>query len=415
MLPIFKENIREAFVALKANWLRSILTATIIAIGIAALVGILTAVDAIEYSVTSGLGSLGANTITIKDIDRNRRIDGVLIAQKPRISYSEALTFKQRCQLNAIVSISGTLGSAAGITLKRLSFKTNPNIKLLGVDDTFFEYKNLTLRQGRIFSATELQNRSLVAVIGSEVASQLFAPTETPVGKKISVMGVYYTVIGVLEATKGLRGGETDRGVFIPISEIFERYSATNQIFVGINILFASGINIESMMYELTALMRQIREDLPRQPDSFVISKSDNLNDKLAELSGILRLGGGLVGFITLCGAAIGLMNIMLVSVTERTREIGIRKSLGATPTLILQQFITEAIVMCMLGGIIGVMAGIVIGNVVNRLIGSGNFLLPLVWIAAGFVMSIVVGILSGYYPAQKAAQLDPIEALRHE
>ncbi|MCS7004982.1 MAG: ABC transporter permease [Cytophagales bacterium] len=409
------ENIHTAFISLRINWLRSLLTASMIAVGIAALVGILTAIDAVEHSVNVGLGSLGANAVTIKDIDRNQRIEGKLQVQKPRITYAEALAFKENFQRASLISISASLGSTSNITAKRFSYKTNPNLKLVGVDEDFFSYKKFKIERGRTFFKTEIQTNRSIAVIGAEVARHLFDELENPVGQKINILGNYYTVIGVLQTTKGLRGGESDRGVFIPITTLYQHYSSEKRIFIGINILLSDRMLTPLALDEIKALFRQIRRDTPFQKDSFLISKSDNLSDKLLEISHILRLGGSIVGIMTLTGASIGLMNILLVSVTERTKEIGIRKALGATPQIIMNQFLIESTVICLIGGLAGILIGIGFGNAVSQIIGNGEFLFPVLWVGIGFMMSILTGVAAGYYPARKAAFLNPIDALRYE
>ena len=172
---------------------------------------------------------------------------------------------------------------------------------------------------------------------------------------------------------------------------------------------------LELAMGEATGLMRSIRQDRVGEPNSFELEKSETLAENLESITGALRIGGFGVGFITLLGASIALMNIMMVSVTERTREVGVRKALGATPLRIRQQFVIEAIVVCILGGIAGIIMGIGIGNVISKAIGVDSFVIPWLWMLVGLVICVVVGLLSGYYPAFKASKLDPIESLRFE
>ncbi|MEQ8575537.1 MAG: FtsX-like permease family protein, partial [Fulvivirga sp.] len=185
------------------------------------------------------------------------------------------------------------------------------------------------------------------------------------------------------------------------------RYGIT----VGIN----DPSQMEMAMGEATAIMRKIRQDRLGEPNSFELAKSESLAERLEQITSVMRLGGFGIGFITLLGACIALMNIMLVSVTERTREVGVRKALGATPLRIRQQFIIEAIVVCIMGGVAGVLLGIGIGNLISSVIGVEGFVVPWVWVTVGLIVCIVVGLISGYYPANKAAKLDPIESLRFE
>jgi putative ABC transport system permease protein len=252
-------------------------------------------------------------------------------------------------------------------------------------------------------------------IIGAELVETLF-PNKEPLNALISVVGEKYKVIGVLEKKgNGIGGGGTDRTFLVPL-EVARRLAAGRTITYDITTLVSSATDMPMALGEATGLMRKIRRDQLGRPDSFEITKSDSLTEELDNITGYLRTGGFLVGFITLLGAAIGLMNIMLVSVTERTREIGVRKALGATPLRIRQQFLIEALVVCQLGGLAGVCLGIVIGNLISSIISSGGgFVIPWVWMVFGLVVCVVVGLLSGYYPAWKASKLDPIESLRFE
>jgi putative ABC transport system permease protein len=202
--------------------------------------------------------------------------------------------------------------------------------------------------------------------------------------------------------------------IMLPL-ETARRVAGGQDLTYDITVAVKDPTQLETIMGEATGLMRLIRRDAPGQPESFEIKASESLASRLDNIAGYLRIGGGVVGFITLLGAAIGLMNIMMVSVTERTREIGIRKALGATPLRIRQQFLIEAIVICLLGGIAGVIFGLLVGNLLSSLISSGGFVVPWLWIGVGLVVCVVVGLLSGYYPAYRASRLDPIDSLRFE
>ncbi len=228
-------------------------------------------------------------------------------------------------------------------------------------------------------------------------------------------MGGHYKVVGILEKSGAMMGGGgPDRMILLPLEtarRVPMDYNPTYDITTAVK----NPMELENAMGEATGLMRLIRRDKPGLPESFEIKTSESLASRFDTIAGYLRIGGGIVGFITLLGASIGLMNIMLVSVTERTREIGIRKALGATPLLIRQQFLIEAIVICLLGGITGVVLGILIGNLMSKLLGSGGFIIPWLWITVGLFVCVVVGLLSGYYPAYRASWLDPIDSLRFE
>ncbi|MES2733999.1 MAG: ABC transporter permease [Bacteroidota bacterium] len=409
------ENILEGLRAIRANMLRTVLTALIIAIGIMALVGILTAVEGIRSSVDTSFSALGANSFDIKGARQwGRRNDGQNEKIYPPIDYREAIQYKQLYRYPATVAISAILTNNAEAKFE--SKKTNPNVFLSGGDENYMLIKGLNLDKGRNFSSIELDNAVNVAIIGADLVETLFASKE-PINQLVSIYGEKYKVIGVLEKKgTGIGGGGVDRTFLVPL-EVARRLAANRRLTYDITTSVLGVTDFSMAMGEATGLMRQIRQDRLGQNNSFEVTKSDSLTEELDKITGSLRMGGFLVGFITLLGAAIGLMNIMLVSVTERTREIGIRKALGATPLRIRQQFLIEAIVVCQLGGIVGVLLGIAIGNGISSLIsqGEGVFVMPWLWMGLGLTVCIIVGLLSGYYPAWKASKLDPIESLRFE
>lgn len=408
----FIENVKEANKAIKDNLLRTSLTAAIVAIGITSLVGILTAIDAIQYSITSGLANLGANSFDIQDLpQRGGRRGGVRIATRRAITFDEAMQFKDRYTYAENISIATMVSGATEI--KYFSKKTNPNSVVMGVDEYYLPNKGYDLEKGRAFSSVELKQGLNVAIIAKNTADILFEKEE-PVGKEIVFKGNKYQVIGVLKKTGGLNSGQDDRTVLIPLLSAY-KFAARQSLYFTLTAKVRDPSQFEYAMGEATGLMRLIRKDALGADNSFEIERSESLASTLDSTSSMLKLGGGLIGFITLLGAAIGLMNIMMVSVTERTKEIGVRKALGATPMRIREQFLMEAIVICLLGGIFGILFGLLIGNLVAIFISEGSFVIPWLWIALGLVVCVVVGVISGYYPARKAAALDPIESLRYE
>jgi putative ABC transport system permease protein len=407
----FIENVKESVKAIKDNLLRTSLTASIIAIGITSLVGILTAVDAIQNSITSGLADLGANSFDIRDNRYRARRSGVAETRKANITYREARMFKDLYQPSDRISIFVSVTRNA--EAKYQSKKTNPNSVLSGIDEFYLSNKNYKVVKGREFSRTELDMGAPVCIIGSEIVTVLFDKRE-PLLEVITVRGRKFQVVGVLDKSGGLGGGSLDRSIFIPVNNAVN-FSAETSLTYTITTTLDDPEKFDYLMGEATGLMRQIRKDQLGKDDSFEIARSESVANTIAETSTNLRLGGGLVGVITLVGAAIGLMNIMMVSVTERTREIGIRKALGATPSRIREQFLVEAIVICLIGGVVGVAFGIIIGNLVTLLFDSSGFIFPVIWITLGLLVCVGVGVISGYYPASKASQLDPIESLRYE
>lgn len=409
------ENFREGLRSVRANMLRSSITAMIITLGITALVGVLTTVDGIQASLTKSLSSLGANTFNINSVtNRGRNSQGVSEKTFPLITMGEAFKFLDEYQVPSTRALYTTVTGIAEV--KRGSEKTTPNTFVVGVNDDYFAIKSLEFAQGRGFSPLEVKSGPHLVILGHKIYKTLFKENESIEGKTVSLMGGQFRVIGVLNEKGGFGGDPSmnfDNMVFVSIVK-------ANQLSGGRGLHYTMTIGIpdptqmEYAMGEATGLMRRIRGDDPGQRNSFELEKSEALNE-LNDLMGTAKGAGFAIGVVTLLGASIALMNIMLVSVTERTREIGVRKALGATPKRITEQFLIEAIVVCLIGGTAGVILGIVVGNFASRLLGNDSFVVPWMWIFTGFVLCVLVGIISGYYPARKASRLDPIESLRFE
>jgi putative ABC transport system permease protein len=408
------ENIKEALNSVKVNLLRTILTGTIIAIGITSLVGMLTAIDGIKAQIEESFSGLGANNFDIKSKAGGMMVqEGKTDKTFPLIKYKEALAFQNEFRNSGLSTVFSTVSGA--VEVKKGSKKTNPNVRITGVDDLYFNIKGIKIEKGRNFSNTEVVYGNNVCIVGINVIETLFGKDENPINDYISFYGRRYTIVGILEK-QGSVGGDSgpDRAIFIPV-ENASRLDSKGTFRYTVTARGTDPLKLEYEMGQATGVMRKIRQDRIGEEDSFEIAKSRSIGESLEQVAGYLRIGGFTIGFITLLGAAIGLMNIMMVSVTERTREIGIRKALGATPLRIRQQFLIEAIVICILGGILGVFLGIGIGNIVANAIGPGGFLIPWIWILVAFVICVIVGLASGYFPAYKASKLDPIESLRYE
>lgn len=407
------ENIKEGLRSIKANLLRSVLTALIVAIGITALVGMLTTIDGIEHSVTESLSSLGVNTFHITSrTNRNMNTQGVNEKSYPQLRMGEAFQFVDQYPVNSLISLNAYLSGV--VEVKHASKKTNPNVAVNGTNEVYFSINALEIERGRAFSRVEVQYGSQVAVIGYKVYTTLFEDFENPVGKEVTFMGSKFKVIGLLKEKGMLAENNFDNMVFIPIikaNQMAQGRGLWYEITVGI----ADPAKMEYAMGEATGVMRRIRGDRVGYENSFELEKSETLAENLEKITSGLRIGGFGIGFITLLGASIALMNIMLVSVTERTHEVGVRKALGATRLRIRQQFIIEAIVVCVLGGLAGIILGILVGNLLSHVLKIDVFVIPWAEMMLGLVVCVCVGLFSGYYPAHKASKLDPIEALRFE
>ena len=407
------ENLKVSFGAIRSNTLRTILTILIIAIGIMALVGILTAIDSIKKSINDEFTMMGANTFSIQSRGMRVQVGGKRYRTKNHtyISYQQATQFMERFEFPATVSLS--IWATGAATIKHMSNKTNPNIGVRGVTSGYFETAGLDIDRGRIFSAHEEDNGWSVAIIGKSVASQLFEKNEDPIDKIISVGSGKYRVIGVMKSKGDAFGGGPDQSVMLPVHNVATQFSRPNMNYT-INIKPNNPLHLEYAVSEAEGIFRIVRNLSARDESDFNIEKSDSLAQILLENIKYVTIAATLIGIITLIGAAVGLMNIMLVAVAERTREIGTRKAMGAKSSTIKQQFLFEAIVICQLGGLLGIALGILIGNIISLITGSA-FVIPWLWMALGVVICFAVGLTSGYLPAVQASKLDPIEALRYE
>ncbi len=407
------ENIKISIISIKSHLLRTVLTVLIIAFGIMALVGILTAIDAVEYFLNENFAMMGSNTFNIQNRDIRVHIGGR--GNRARsfkvIDYQQAVNFKNEYEFPAITSVF-VYGTGIG-TVKYKSEKTNPNIQVMGTDENYIVTAGLELEKGRVFSPSEVQYGNHVVVLGSEVAAKLFTDSEDPVGKLVSIGSGKYMVIGVLAEMGSSIGFSGDRSCLVPLANVRQYFSRPNMNF-RISVMVTDQQQMDAAIGEATGVFRNVRNDRIGEDDSFSIIKSDNIANMLIGLTSKIQLGATVIGLITLVSAAIGLMNIMLVSVTERTREIGIRKAVGATARTIRNQFLAEAIVIAQIGGLVGITAGMLIGNAVSYFTESA-FIIPWLWIVVGLVLTFIVALVSGIIPANKAAKLDPIESLRYE
>ena len=377
-----------------------------------ALVGILTAIESLKYSISSNFSRMGANTFTIRNREMKIHMgDNSKEKRFESITYQEAIKFKELLDFPAYTSI---LTFATGTaTVKFQTEKTNPNIAVRGADENYLITSGNDLSKGRNFTLQEVFTGANVVIIGPELVTTLFKKKEDPLEQTISIGPGKYKIIGVLQSKGTSMGFSGDKTCIVPITNVRQYFSRPNASYT-ISVMPRDPAMLEAAIDEATGTFRIVRGIKAGMDNNFEIAKSDNLAQMMFENIKYVTLAATIIGLITLLGAAIGLMNIMLVSVTERTREIGIRKAMGASSSIIKNQFLMEAIVICVLGGILGIIIGIPIGNIIS-LFAGGVFIIPWGWIISGLILCIIVGIVSGIYPASKAARVDPIESLRYE
>ena len=414
MKGIIKENIKIAFGSIRTQLLRTSLTIIIIAIGITALVGILTVVSCLDNELNSNFASMGSNTFSIAQYEFKNRNQGGGDIEKinPIISYPEAKQYKEKYDF-PFTQTSISFTATSGAEVKYENEKTDPEINILGVDENFTLNSGLEIVEGRTFNSFDISNNAYVCIVGNDFATKGLLKDVNPINKIISIRGAKFKVVGVLKAKGSTFGKSQDLRVLIPIQVARSIFSAPN-----INYTVSSMVSkkefLESAVDDATVTMRLIRKLNPVEKENFAISRSDDLVNKIASITGVLGISAWVIGIITVLGSSIALMNIMIVSVTERTREIGVRKSLGATQKTIAWQFFMETLLIGQMGGFVGIIFGVLIGFAISAFLHFA-FTIPWVAIFSAVITSFIVALISGLYPAIKASKLDPIEALRYE
>ncbi len=413
MKLLVRENIRISVESIRSHMLRTILTVSIIAFGIMALVGILTAIESIKFFLNENFTMMGANTFSIRNREMMIQMGGRSNDPKlyKRIDYDQAMRFQEEFDFPSFVSVSTFATHTA--TLKYKSEKTNPNVAVMGTDENYLITAGLEIGKGRNFNENEVYYGAHVVVLGSELEKLLFKANEDPIGKIVSIGPGKYQVIGVLKEKGSSIGFSGDRRCMLPLSNVAQCFPRPDRSF-GIDVATYDPLQRDQCIGEATGLFRIIRGDRVGQEQTFEISRSDELAVMLTDNIKYVTMAATFIGLITLLGAAIGLMNIMLVSVTERTLEIGIRKAMGATPRTIRNQFLVESVVIAQIGGFLGITFGIIIGNVLSMILKT-SFIVPWLWILLGVTLCFGVALISGIIPANKASKLDPIESLRYE
>ncbi|MGZ8900372.1 MAG: ABC transporter permease [Limisphaerales bacterium] len=406
-----RESFRMALEAIRAHKLRSALTLLGVVVGVFSIIGVMTAIRVLQVNIEKEFAGIGANTFAVQ------KLPGVYFGgdegfekfwRRKNITLQDARTLRDRATLARYMGFEDTFW--AGEVVSRFA-KTPPNVRLIGGTPGSFPAKNFTVDEGRPLSESDVEGSRDVCVLGHGLAQALF-PHGSALGERVKFSGINYTVIGVLE-TKGASLGNQENFAIIPISTGLNRYG---RFWRSLSILIQaeSQETYEDTVEQVRGIMRTLRKVKPGEPDDFEIFSNDTMIAQFRDFTLKVRAGVALVSSIALLAAGVGIMNIMLVSVTERTKEIGIRRAIGAKKRNIMTQFVMEAVVLCEVGGVIGVIFGIAAGNA------AAYFLkvppeIPLDWTIFGLVICSVVGIVFGTYPAIKAANLDPIESLRYE
>ena len=409
-LTLAAENIDMALRAVRSNRLRSSLTIAIIALGITSLVGILTAVDSMDATLKDAYSRMGAGIINIRSL-YSMPADMRRIRNSREISRAQAERFTDYYRAPATVTIFTTVlsGTRAEAGQKR----TNPTTDVIATDGNYMKYNMLELSSGRSLSAADVEGGRFYCVIGDNVARTLFEAQEDPVGQTVHISGRSYIIIGVAAPVGNNAGGSMDGSILVPYTNALANLATSTPDFT-IGILPDPSVSPEAAATEAEMTFRAVRRLAPFDDADFRITRSEAVIEELNSTMRTLTIAAIVIGLVTLTGAAVGLMNIMLVSVRERTREIGTRKALGAASKRIRAQFLMESVIIGQTGGLIGIAAGILIGNIIAAVM-QASFVIPWLWMLLAIALCMAVGILSGYIPAKRAAALDPIECLRYE
>jgi len=412
LLAEFRESLRMGLSAVAAHKLRSALTLLGVLVGVFSIIAVMTAMRVMQSVIESELSQLGDQTFMV------RKYPALLFTRPEgleKIRRRKNITLQDGRRLQEGVTLARAVGIETYFWAGQIQTqykRTSPNVSLRGETPGSFPARNWIVQDGRGISDADVDGSRDVCVLGNTLARTLF-PIGSPVGERVKIDGLNYTVVGVLQPKGGSLGGDQDKFVVIPITTGLNRFG---YIWRSLNLLVQARdrASYDACVEEVRGLLRIIRKVPPGEPDSFEIASNDSLIAQFNAFTLAVRIGVTVVSSIALLAAGIGIMNIMLVSVTERTREIGIRRAVGAKKRNIMTQFIIEAIVLCEIGGVIGVMCGILGGNSTAWFF-KLDPVIPLDWVGLGLLICSVVGVVFGTYPAFKAANLDPIESLRYE
>tara|TARA_R110002072_G_scaffold193809_3_gene350971 strand:+ start:2379 stop:3614 length:1236 start_codon:yes stop_codon:yes gene_type:complete len=411
MFKLLRENIRIALNSIRTQLLRTILTILIIAIGVFALVMILSAVKSLENTIAGDFASMGSNTFTLQRYDFEIQRSNERQKVNPVLSYRDIKDFEESYNFpltRTAVSFTGTISAE----IKYENLKTDPEVQVLGINENYLNNSGLEIDLGRNLNSFDISNNNNVCIIGSDIVKSLFKD-ENPIDKVISVRGAKYTIVGVLKSKGSTFGNNQDLRVMIPIQAARSIFTQPN-INYNISVMVDNAEMLDSAQEEAIITFRNIRGLSPLEENNFGMVRSDDLISRIASITGYLEAAAWIISIITIFGSSIALMNIMLVSVTERTREIGVRKSLGAKRKTIANQFIIETVLIGQMGGALGIFLGVVGGFLFAYFL-KFDYSLPWAAMIAAAIISFIVAVIAGSYPAAKAAGLDPIESLRYE
>ena len=406
------ETIKVAIRSLLVNKLRSSLTILGIVVGIFSLISVGTILSVLEKSVSEGVSALGQNTFQIQ---KHAAIIVSDPAERARIRNRKDITMQEFYDLKEKLKSAKYVGGEiwrGGRLLKYESTETNPNVSLAGVTPDAFPNNKWNVAEGRAINNLDVHRYEKVIVLGADVAKVLFDYID-PIGQEVWVNGYKLKVIGVLESQGQFFGQSQDNFVIVPVTTFQNMYGKRANS-VNITIMSKDKSSYDNLIAEAEGIFRTIRKVPLGKEDDFSIRTNEAILDQINNITAGVRIGAYVIAAIALVAAGVGIMNIMLVSVTERTREIGIRKAIGAKKLTILFQFVTEAVTLCLIGGIAGIILGVAAGNIAGALL-NAVAVIPYDWISIGVLICCIIGVSFGTYPAYKAANLDPIEALRYE
>ena len=422
---LLKDSLSLAFRTVRSNKLRTGITVAIIGFGIMALIGIVTAIASMNQSLSESFATMGANSFSIRYRDQMIRFGGREVKKtstkslrqrnsnaRKIITYQEAKLFKERYDFPAKVSIS--LSGPQNAIVNTGKIKTNPNISMSGGDENYLALNGYSLADGRSFNQLDVQSGRDICILGNSVAKKLYGDqVQRAIDQVIKANGVRYRVVGILK-DKGSSSFLNADNIVLTTYNNIRRHFATDGTSYTIGVMVNNINQMDVAISEVSATFRPIRKLAVDEGNNFYIDKSDSIAEVFKNSLGAITTAAAFIGFITLFGAAIGLMNIMLVAVNERTREIGLIKAVGGKSKSIRAQFLFESIFISLIGAILGIILGVIVGNIVGLFLHTG-FVVPWLWVIIGVVTCSAVGLFAGLYPAVKAASLDPIVALRYE